>query len=236
MTEPMSLRHLIDQVDDGGGDELAKLDRAEEFARKLQHLGDRLIGYFVDEARAAGHSWADIGRRLNISRQAAQQRYTPRSAMLTIDDLKFVQYATERTRNTLRRAEDLARQHRHTYVGSEHLLLAILTETQCLAVKILIDLGAPVDTLAQSLSDQIQDGATDTTGPLPLSPQGRSALDASIGEALELGHNYLGTEHILIGLFRGGLATTVLTDAGLTQDQVRAATVEQLNALLRNRA
>ncbi|HKT02786.1 MAG TPA: Clp protease N-terminal domain-containing protein, partial [Rugosimonospora sp.] len=138
MAELPALSALIEIVDGraGGRTTLDRITVAEELTADLRSLGDRLIGYYVELARSEGYSWTDIGGHLGVSRQAAQQRYTPRWSSLTLADLSYAGAFTRLTRrckDALARAEEHARRLRHDSVGTEHLLLGILDDTGTVA-------------------------------------------------------------------------------------------------------
>src|SRR5437867_3034124 len=114
MNNPLDLGVLIEHVNSLAGDRgaLEKIATAEELTAELGKVGDRLIGYFVEQARAEGFSWTDIGSHLGVSRQAAQQRYTPRQSSLSLDDLARAgafQHLAPRARTALTNAVGHAR-------------------------------------------------------------------------------------------------------------------------------
>ena len=216
---------LVDRAADDGP--LEQIGSAEELAADLNRLGDRLIGYFIERARAHGYSWSDIGAHLGITRQAAQQRYTPRWSSLTLADLAdagALARLTARTREALHRAEDHARRLRHTAVEPEHVMLAVLDDAETLAVKALRTLKSDPARLRRELTARLPPGAADPPAAIALHARTRRCLDASVGEALDLGHNYIGTEHVLLGVLhdRHGVAA-LLADRGVTLDGARQA-------------
>src|SRR3954469_25683889 len=144
MNEPMELYTLIERVDRNGADPLTKISTAEELSAELGRLGDRLVGYFVEQARAEGYSWSDIGAYLGMTRQAAQQRYTPRQSTLSLEDIlrggAFKQLAP-RARNALTDAVEQARRLEHPAVQPSDLLLGLLADPQALAAQMVTRLG-----------------------------------------------------------------------------------------------
>lgn len=235
---------------------LERIDLAESVVAELHNLGDRLVGYFVEQARAEGHSWADIGAHLGVSRQAAQQRYTPRWSSLTLADLteagSFTRL-TPRTKDALRRAEEHVRRLRHAALGPEHLLLAMLDDADTFAVKALVasgmegtagggaegEVGGGVDpaALRAALQELVPAGEEPSPATIPVGAPARRALEAALGQALELGHNYIGTEHLLLGLLadRQGPVSRLLADRGLTLDKVRGSVRALIDAYLQAR-
>jgi hypothetical protein len=242
MTELPELAQLITIVESQtkAGDALDRITAAEALVADLDRLGDRVIGYFVEQARAEGHSWSDIGAHLGVSRQAAQQRYTPRWSSLTLADLAqagALTQLTPRTRDCLQQAEGHARRLRHDAIGAEHILLAILENPDTLAVKALRETGADVDAIRTRLEAQLVPGTADSPAAIPVSPQGRRCFGAAVSQALELGHNYIGTEHLLLGLLgdKQSAASQILTEHGADLTASRAAVRELLSAYLRSK-
>jgi hypothetical protein len=239
MPELPDLTVLIGIIDTAhkDSDVLDRITAAEDLVADLGRLGDRLIGYYVEKARAEGHSWSEIGAHLGVSRQAAQQRYTPLWSSLTLDDLAaagaFTRF-TERTKETLSRAEAHARDGGHGAITVGHLLLGILDDQNTLAVKAIRVTGADPAELRQAVRARLGDGTGDARDRVPIGASARRCLEAALTEALELGHNYIGTEHLLLGILRDrtDVAAEVLRDAGVRLDAARTAVRELLAALL----
>src|SRR4051794_5193764 len=157
---PAALADLVATVERRHPDgPLTALASAEAVAAELVALGDRLIGFYVERARHAGHSWAEIGAHVGISRQAAQQRFAPRWGSLTVADLTAaggLDRATGRLRATLEAAERHARTLDHDGIEEAHLLLAILDDRDCLAAKAVRALGADEAALRHAVRDALE--------------------------------------------------------------------------------
>ena len=236
MSEPIELYTLIQRVDHNGTDPLAKITKAEELSAELGRLGDRLVGYFIEQARAAGHSWSDIGTHLGMSRQAAQQRYTPRQSTLTMDDVLYggaFKGLAPRAHAAVTQAVEHARQLNHSTVQPGDLLLGLLADPQALAPQILARLGADPDAIRSTLQ-QTGDGAPVV---IPVEPATRTALGKALSEAIGLGHNYIGTEHLLLGILNdpNSEASQTLAAAGVTLDAARATLRQIVEEIVRNR-
>jgi hypothetical protein len=231
------LRDLVGQVIlrgiDGPRDPLAQLIDAERLAAEFSVLGERLVGYFVEQARAEGFSWADIGARKGISRQAAQQRYAPYVSRLTLAELTAAGTLANfgpRAMDCLHVAARYARGR--DALGTEHLLLAILDDTGGLAVKTLTALGAPPGTLRTALTPKTgtvpaaSAGAAEVDTSALLTDDARRALDAAAAEAHAARHE-VAAAHLLLGLLRNpaSLAGKLLAAHGVT----RAAATRQIN-------
>jgi hypothetical protein len=247
MSSVPQLRDLVGQVVLGsvGGprDPLIQLDDAERLAAELSVLGERLVGYFVEQARAEGYSWADIGAHKGISRQAAQQRYSPYVSRLTLAEVTAAGTLANfgpRAMDRLRAAERYARGQ--DALGTEHLLLAILDDTDGLAVKTLTALGAPPGTLRPALTPATgtapagvdgppSPGAVDTSALL--TDDARRALDGAAAEARAAGHE-VATAHLLLGLLRNpaSLAGQLLAAHGVTRTAAARQIEDHLNRYL----
>ncbi|MDN3351912.1 Clp protease N-terminal domain-containing protein [Actinomadura sp. DC4] len=241
MSNVPQLRDLVGQVVlrgiGGPRDPLTQLDDAERLAAEISVLGERLVGYFVEQARAEGLSWADIGAHKGISRQAAQQRYSPYISRLTLAEIIAAgTLATfgPRALDRLHVAERHARGR--DALGTEHLLLAILDDTGGLAVTTLTALGAPPGTLRPAL--------TSATGTAPagtdavdtsalLTDDARRALDGAAAEAHAAGHE-VATVHLLLGLLRNpaSAAGRLLAAHGVTRTAAARQIEDHLNRYL----
>ena len=139
---------------------------------------------------------------------------------------------TERVRKVLAMAREEAERLRHEYVGTEHILLGLIREGAGVAAEVLKNMNADLDKIRRTIEAIVTSGkAAALTGPdLPYTSRSKKVLELSMAEARDLGHNYVGTEHLLLGLIREekGIAAQVLTDAGITLDPVRAETLRLL--------
>jgi ATP-dependent Clp protease ATP-binding subunit ClpC len=130
---------------------------------------------------------------------------------------------TERGRRVVVLAQEEARLLNHTSIGTEHLLLGIVHEGQGVAARTLEALGIRLAAVRRAIEREVPRGASPAVGTLSFTPRAKKALENALRESLQLGHNYIGTEHILLGLMRtdDGRAARVLTDLGATFEGVR---------------
>jgi hypothetical protein len=232
MTPGPDLQQLITTIktDAGSDDELAQLATAAATISELTTTGDAALGFFVDRARGAGKSWVEISAVLGVSKQAAHKRFadswTARPA--------FERY-TQRARTVVQAAAEIARARNHNFVGTEHLLLGMYKEPGAIATKVLVNHGITEQSVLQAV-DAASPAAEPSTEPKDLDaenpPYTRRAahvLQGAVGEALTLGHNYVGTEHLLLAFYRdqAGIATKILLEQGLDESaawaDIRAA-------------
>jgi Clp amino terminal domain, pathogenicity island component len=228
MTPGPNLQELIDTIraDAGSGDALDELAAASATVTELSMTGDAALGYFVDRARGAGHSWVEISGVLGVSKQAAHKRF----ALSWTTRPAFDRY-TERTQRVVEAASAVALLHNHGYVGTEHLLMAFFTEPEAIATRILLARDITEQAVTEAVVAMIPDGEEEPDGEPSYTPRASRVLQNAVAEALELGHNYVGTEHILLAFYRfpGGVAPQVLEQHGLDGDTARAAVVEALS-------
>jgi ATP-dependent Clp protease ATP-binding subunit ClpC len=120
-------------------------------------------------------------------------------------------------------AQDEARGLRHNYLGTEHILLGLLREEEGLAARVLESLHVTVEEVRAQVARIVGQGDEVTTGQIPFTPRAKKVLELSLSEAMRLGHNYVGTEHILLGLAREnhGVAARILLDFDVDADRIR---------------
>jgi ATP-dependent Clp protease ATP-binding subunit ClpC len=130
---------------------------------------------------------------------------------------------TERARQVVVLAQDEARALKHNYIGTEHILLGLLREEEGLAARVLESLEITVEEVRGAVAQVIGQGEEVTMGQIPFTPRAKKVLELSLKEALAMNHNYIGTEHILLGLVREneGVAARILAQLGAPADVVR---------------
>jgi ATP-dependent Clp protease ATP-binding subunit ClpC len=139
---------------------------------------------------------------------------------------------TDRARRVVVQAQAEAKALDHNYIGSEHLLLAVTHESiGGLAAKVLDSLGIGRDTVRQRVEEAVERGSQSPSGHIPFTPEAKKALESSLREAVALGHQYIGTEHLLIGLMRNGdsVAGRVLADLGADLGEARKEVLRLLD-------
>ncbi len=140
---------------------------------------------------------------------------------------------TERARKVIVLAKEEARRFNHDYIGTEHLLLGLIREGEGVAAAVLQKLGLSLESIRMEVEKLVQPGpATQIQGDVPFTPRSKKALELSAEEARSLGHNYIGTEHLLLGLIREGegVASQVLLNLGLDLNRVRSEIMELLGS------
>lgn len=231
MTPGPDLQQLIDTIrtDTGNDDVLDQLATASSTITDLTATSDAALGYFVDRARSSGKSWVEISAVLGVSKQAAHKRFSD-SWPVKLDLERF----TLRTKVVIQAASGIARERGQGFVGTEHLLLGLFTEPQSVATLLLIEAGLTEDDVLAAIDAEAPPAAAAeaTSDELPMTPRASHVIGYATEEALLLGHNYIGTEHLLLAFYNypGGIAAKVLNQLGLSEeaarDGVRAALEE----------
>src|SRR5699024_7603471 len=128
-------------------------------------------------------------------------------------------------------AQEEARMLNHNYIGTEHILLGLIHEGEGVAAKALESMNISLEAVRNQLTENIGRGQTAPAGHIPFTPRAKKVLELSLREALQLGHNYIGTEHILLGLIRegDGVAAQVLQKLGADLNRVRQQVIQLLS-------
>ncbi len=137
---------------------------------------------------------------------------------------------TERARQVVVLAQSESRELGHDYIGTEHLLLGLLREEEGIAARVLESLGVTLEGAQAQVEAVVGRGDVVATGQIPFTPEAKQALELSLREALALGHNHIGTEHVLLGVIRveAGVATQILVYLGVDTDGVRDEVTREL--------
>ncbi|MFF4270114.1 Clp protease N-terminal domain-containing protein [Streptomyces sp. NPDC001536] len=214
------------------------LDQLEDAVIAADHLGDvadHLIGHFVDQARRSGASWTDIGRSMGVTRQAAQKRFVPRESGDVSAGQDFSRY-TQRARNTVMAAHNEAVAARNAEGRPEHLVLGLLAEPEGLAAKAITAQGVPLDTVRQAATAALPPAAEEAPELVPYGSDAKKVLELTFREALRLGHNYVGTEHILLALLEFENGEGVLSGLGIAKAAVEENVTTALAKIQEERA
>ena len=216
-------------------DPLDLLATASRQQQELTDLGEQLLDYWVQHARAAGCSWAQIGGSLGVTKQAAQQRHAATRGLLG----KFREKTTglfnrfsPAAREVVVQAQEEARLLNHDFLGTEHLLLGLLAGSDGVAATVLTDARITRDGVRAAVEQIVGCGQVAPSGHIPFTPRAKRVLELSLRESRNLGHNDIGTEHILLGLLAegGGVGAAVLTEAGVNPDQLRDVVLARLES------
>jgi ATP-dependent Clp protease ATP-binding subunit ClpA len=220
-------------------DPLENLSDAVKVATALDEQSDALIGYFVDQARRSGAPWSEIGASMGVSKQAVQKRFVARTDMsdLVPKEGLFSRF-TIRARHVVASARRIAQSAESSNTTTAHLTVALLVEPDGIAAIALHDLGIADAQLLEAFGIPhiaLENQGDVPEGDVPFDDASKEALRESLKAALRLGHNYIGTEHILLGVLRaGGELAEKLEALGIDADSAEAKITELLLAAMKS--
>jgi hypothetical protein len=224
---PVRLDDLIDTIKKAHSDVLEQLTDAVIAADHLGDLADHLIGHFVDQARRSGASWTDIGKSMGVSKQAAQKRFVPKEPS-DIDPNEGFSKFTQRARNVVIAAQNEARAAGNAEIRPDHLVLGLLGEPDSLAAKAIVAQGVSLDTVRRTATKTLPPAVDEVPELIPFDTRAKKVLELTFRQALRMGHNYIGTEHVLIALLELEDGTGVLAGLGVDKDAAEATILEAL--------
>jgi len=228
------LDDLIEAIKKVHTDELEQLQDAVIAADHLGDVADHLIGHFVDQARRSGASWTDIGKSMGVTRQAAQKRFVPK-AESEIDFSQGFNRFTSRARNAVVTSHNETKTAGNVEILPEHLVLGLLSEPQGLAAQAIAAQGVTPEAVRDAVTAVLPPAvaAEEVPALIPYGTAAKKALELTFREALRLGHNYVGTEHILLALLELENGEGVLSGLGIDKAAAEAHVATALTELSR---
>jgi len=220
-TIPVRLDDLIAAIEQVHTGALDQLSDAVLAADHLGEVADHLIGHFVDRARRSGASWSEIGRSMGVSKQAAQKRFVPK-AENDLDPAQGFSRFTERARKVVVAAQEEARTAGNATITPGHLVLGLLSEPEGLGAKAVGGQGVAADTVRRTAVATLPAASGDVPALIPFDAQAQKALELTFRQALRLGHDHIGTEHVLLALLEAEDGTGVLAGLGVDRDRAEA--------------
>jgi ATP-dependent Clp protease ATP-binding subunit ClpA len=251
MTPPPSLQDLINTVhqDARTSDALDQLISAAATVAQLEDTNDALLGHFVDRCRREGRSWSEISGALGVTKQAVHKRFAASIADKIIASVPSptLERFTDRARKVLAAAIQKANADGQQQASSVHLLLGLFTQPEGVAAKALQQMNVSEAAVVAAAAGVVSAAPADASGPgaaadaetdtesggqapKRFTADGRRVLRNALAVALEHGHNYIGTEHLLLGLYRepDSPAAAALAAAGAQEAEVTARVTELL--------
>ncbi|WP_327311297.1 Clp protease N-terminal domain-containing protein [Streptomyces sp. NBC_01243] len=233
-THPVRLDDLIEAIKKVHTDALDQLSDAVIAADHLGDVADHLIGHFVDQARRSGASWTDIGKSMGVTRQAAQKRFVAKDPgeVSDLDPSQGFSRFTPRAKNVVMAAQNEARSAHNDEVGTQHLVLGLLSEPEGLAAAFVKAQGITLEAVRGAATEALPPAVAGELPELvPYDAGARKVLELTFREALRMGHNYIGTEHILLALLEQEDGTGVLTGLGIDKAAAEAGIAEALSLI-----
>lgn len=201
ISHPVRLDDVIDVITRVHDQPLDQLTDAVLAAEALGEVADHLIGHFVDQARRSGASWTEIGKCMGVTKQAAQKRFVPRTPTdaAALDPSAGFSRFTPRARAVIVEAQNRAHAAGNAEIRPAHLVLGLFADPTGLAARLIADQGIALDTVADTVT--LPPRADHVPALIPFDADAKKALEVTFRQALRLGHNYIGTEHLLLALY-----------------------------------
>jgi len=241
MSEPIRLDDLIDHVrsQHPDADALEQLADAVQLSGHLGEVADHLIGHFVDQARRSGASWTEIGQYMGVTKQAVQKRFVPKES----EDVDFPERGrlsrfTQRARAVLQRAKAEAESRSQDQVNNLHVLLGLIGEREGLAARAIVACGVPLEQVHEAVSAALGGSGSRAPKRVRFGREAKKTLELALRAALRLGHNYIGTEHLLLGVLddEDGRATELLATMGVSRAKTEQWLSTELATLMQQKA
>ena len=227
-TSPIRLDDLIVAIKKTHEDALEQLSGAVLAAGHLGDVADHLVGHFVDQARRSGASWTEIGQSMNVTKQAAQKRFVPKGQTDPSASSDFSRF-TSRARNVVMAAHNEAVAAGNAEVRPEHLVLGLLAEPDGFAARALEAQDVTAERLRAAVT--LPEAVDEPPSLVPYSSAAAKALELTFREALRLGHDYVGTEHVLLALLEQESGTGPLSDLSVDKAAVEDNVLERMSLL-----
>ena len=230
----MRLDELIDTISTVHTDPLEQLTTAMLTAEHLGDVGDHLVGHFVDQARRSGASWTQIGSSMGVTKQAVQKRFVPRPGgrepVRRRGRLQPLHPAGPQRGRWPPRSRPAAAGH--DAITPAHLVLGLLTEPDGVSGIVIVEAGATLEAVAEAAAAALPaPAAGELPALIPFDADAKKALELTFREALRLGHNYVGTEHVLLALLEQEDGSGPLSDSGVGKPDVEQRISSILDSL-----
>lgn len=230
ITNPVRLDDLITAIKTAHDEPLDQLTDAVIAGDALGDIADHLIGHFVDQARKSGASWTEIGKCMGVTKQAAQKRFVPKTPndSAALDPEAGFGRFTPRARNVVVVAQNKAGEAGNNEIRPAHLLLGLFSDPDGLGPKLLAAQGITADKVTKAVT--LPPRVDKVPVLIPFNGQAKKALELTFRQALRLGHNYVGTEHILLALYEAEDDNGTLHQLGVDKDRFERELVAALES------
>ncbi|MFL6025591.1 MAG: Clp protease N-terminal domain-containing protein [Friedmanniella sp.] len=217
----VGLDDLIAAVTSAHESALDRLERAVLLAAHLDEVADRLIGHFVDQARRSGASWTEIGASMGVTKQAVQKRFSTKPTT-SLDPSQGFSSFTDQARGAVVSAQELARAAGNGGITVGHLVLGLISDPGCGAATSMAAQGLDLALLARTARATLPSPVAEVPALIPFDQHARDALERAFGVAQRLGHDRVGTEHMVLAILEVEDGTGVLAGLGLDPRGVEA--------------
>ncbi|WP_018505879.1 Clp protease N-terminal domain-containing protein [Parafrankia discariae] len=233
LNNPVRLDDLIAAIKKVHSDALDQLTDAVMAADHLGEVADHLIGHFVDQARRSGASWTQIGASMGVTKQAAQKRFVPKGPgePASLDPSQGFSRYTPRARSSVAAAQNEALAAGNREITPGHLILGLLADPRGLGPAAITAQGVTLDAVRQAVTATLPPRVNAVPSLVPFDAPAKKVLELTFREALRLGHNYVGTEHILLALLELEDGTGPLTALGIGKAAAEAYLADVLSLI-----
>ncbi len=222
---PVRLDDLISAVSSAHPDALDRITGAIALADHLGEVADSLIGHFVDQARRSGASWAEIGRSMGVSKQAAQQRFVAKGSSTgyaALDPSQGFSRFDDEARTVVVGAQEAARTAGNDSIGLGPLVLALVADDGGTAARAVTAQGLDVGTVRRTATATLPAAGGDVPALIPFDARAREVLERTFQVAMRLGAETVGAAHLLLALLEVEDGTGVLACLGLDRARIEA--------------
>ncbi|GAA3590201.1 Clp protease N-terminal domain-containing protein [Kineosporia mesophila] len=221
-TDSVRLDDLIRAIKNVHTQPLEQLSGAVVVGDYLGEVADHLIGHFVDQARRSGASWTEIGTSMGVSKQAVQKRFVVKADVEPLDMSAGFKRFTPRARDAVVQAQTAARDAGSDHIGITHLVLGLAAVPDTLALRALDAQGVTGAQLIEAATATLPEPAADVPALIPYDAAAKKVLELTLRTALRLGHQYVGTEHILLALAEYEDGKGLLGQLGVSIEKLEA--------------
>lgn len=225
------LDDLIQAIKKAHQSPLEQLSGAVVVGDYLGEVADHLIGHFVDQARRSGASWTEIGQSMGVSKQAVQKRFVMKGDVEPLDPKDGFNRFTPKARTAVMQAHGAAQKAGNDVTLPVHLFLGLLSVPDSVALKVLARQGVTVERGAEAAQAKLPERAVEVPDLIPYDGTAKKVLELTMRTALRLGHNFVGTEHILLALLEFEAGDGVLSGLGVSPEQAETDVIAELAAL-----
>jgi len=221
MSRPLpQLDDLIDNIASSVRTPLENVSESVDLAHHLEEMADHLIGHFVDQARNAGASWAEIGEALGVTKQAAQKRFVTRRSRGKTRGL-FTRFDDD-AQSIAMAAQGHARRQGHDHIDTGHILLALVDDPEGVTRQALLAHRVQVAQVREAVTAALGPARAEVPEHIPFTPDSKKVLELSLREALRMKAGRIAPEHILLGLLRDPqtLGAQTLSSLGVDRKSV----------------
>ncbi len=219
--DPLEMSDLVEFVEsrNPSGNPMEQLTEAVLLADRFASMADDLVGHFVEAARTAGASWAEIGASIGVSKQAAQKRFVETGVKGRSRKGLFTRFAIE-ARAVVIATQEIARDRGEDHIGTDHLLLALLQDKSSPAAKALAGFDVTRQRVLEAMTPVGEPAPRQ--GHIPFSTDAKKVLELSLREAIRGNARSIGTEHILLAILRaaGSSGCRILNGLAVSYDDV----------------